>query len=320
VERLAIEQALAGALAALSAPTPLTVCATTGHGELPLLTKDPKSADWSLVADRLRGEGISLEEIALSSEVPPSCRVVVVAGPSTPLPPTSALALQRFLAAGGGLLVAAPSRNLATGLGATGLESLLAADGLGLPPAIAVDPTTTVRELPGTLLIVDGYADHPINAGFPRTRATLWFQPRPVSTAAGARPLVSATPSSWGETDLISPPEKHEQDLAGPISLAALGSKHAVIAIGSAESFSTALLSSGASAADLWLARALRFLGGATDPRVDVAARTPDQIRLLLTSGERSLIIALSVAGIPLAWMLLGGGLVWWRRRRGAAP
>ena len=212
------------------------------------------------------------------------------------------------------------SRHLGTGLGATGLEALLAADGLGLPPAIAVDPTATVRELPGTLLIVDGYADHPINAGFRRTRATLWFQPRPVATAAGATPLVSATSASWGERDLVAPPEKHEEDLAGPVALAALGSTHAVIAVGSAESFSTALLAGGASAADLWLARAVRFLGGATDPRVDVAARTPDQIRLVLTSGERSAIIALSVAGIPLAWLLVGGGLVWWRRRRGGTP
>lgn len=321
VERLAIEQALAGALAALSAPVPLTACATTGHGELPLLAKDPKSADWTLVADRLRGEGITVEEIALGDEVPPRCRVVIVAGPASPLPPTAALALQRFLRAGGGLLVAAPSRTLGGGLGTTGLEALLAADGLGLPQAIAVDPSLAVRELPGTLLVVDGYADHPIDAGFRRARATLWFQPRPVAAVAGATPLVSATAASWGETDLVTaPPEKGEQDLAGPVALAALGSTHAVVAVGSAESFSTALLASGASAGDLWLARAVRFLGGATDPRVDVAARTPDQIRLVLGSGERSAIIALSVAGIPLAWLLVGGGLVLWRRRRGGAP
>ena len=35
-----------------------------------------------------------------------------------------------------------------------------------------------------------------------------------------------------------------------------------------------------------------------------------------MTAGERREVIALSVAGIPLAWLVIGGALVWWRRRR----
>jgi hypothetical protein len=35
-----------------------------------------------------------------------------------------------------------------------------------------------------------------------------------------------------------------------------------------------------------------------------------------MTAGQRRAVIALSVAGIPLAWALLGGVIVWWRRRR----
>jgi ABC-2 type transport system permease protein len=318
VEQLAIEQALAGALAALSAAQPLTACATTGHGELSLREPDQAGLDWTFVADRLRGDGVLLEELAssaLAEDVPRACRVVIVAGPARPLSPAEALALQRFVQGGGGLLVAAPSRELGEALGATGLEAVLASDGLGLPGAIAIDPPSALRDQAGLLLVVEGYADHPINAGFRGVRPTLWFQPRAVAVADGARPLVSASPESWGETDLFAAPEKQEADLAGPVALAALGSRHAVIAIGSAESFSTASLANRLSATDLWLARAVRFLGGA-EPRVAVPPRTPGQVRLLLTSGQRSAIIALSVAGIPLAWLLLGGGLVWWRRRR----
>ncbi len=77
-------------------------------------------------------------------------------------------------------------------------------------------------------------------------------------------------------------------------------------------------LANRASAGDLWLARAIRFLGGA-EPRVAVAARSPDQVRLVLTGGQEAAVIALSVGGIPLAWIILGGGFVWWRRRRGGA-
>jgi ABC-2 type transport system permease protein len=325
VAQLAIEQAIGGALAALAAPAAVTVCATTGHGELPLGAAAPGDADWRAVAERLRGEGMEVREVALAepgAEVPAACRVVVVAGPSSPLPPEAALALQRFVRGGGGLLVAAPSRTLGGRLGPTGLEALLAAEGLGLPLAIAVDPTLAVRELPGALLVVDGYSDHAINAGFPRARATLWFQPRAVTVdvALDARPLVSATPASWGESDLATaPPAAGDGDLAGPITLAAVGGAHAVIAVGSAESLSTALLAGGASAADLWLARAVRYLAGAREPRVAAAARAPTQVRLLLTDAERAAIQAVAVAGIPLAWALLGGGIVWWRRRRGEA-
>ena len=315
VEQLAIEQALAGALAALSSAAPIAVCATTGHGELPLVGPDKAGLDWTVVADRLRGEGMTLEEIAIAGEVPRACRVVIVAGPARPLAPAEALALQHFVREGGGLLVAASSRELGEALAATGVEAVLAADGLGLPAAIAVDPPSALRDQVGLLLVVDGYADHPINAGFRGVRPTLWFQPRAVTVASGAKPLVSASAASWGETDLFAAPARGDGDLAGPVALAALGREHAVIALGSAESFSTVNLANRAAATDLWLARAVRFLGGA-EPLVAVAARTPGQVRLLLTGAQRSAIVALSVGGIPLAWLLLGGGFVWWRRRR----
>jgi ABC-2 type transport system permease protein len=316
VERLAIEQAVTGALAGLAMARPITACFTTSHGELPVTAHSETGADWSIVADRLRAEGITVDEVAIGEGVPARCDVLVVAGPATPLSPAEALAVQAHVQTGKGLLVAAPSRTLAGGLGTTGLEPVLAADGLGLPPAIVVDPRLAVREVQGALLVADGYADHPINAGFAKTRATLWFQPRPVTTSNGAKPLVSATAASWGERDLMtSPPVKDGDDLAGPVALAAIGA-HRVIAIGSAESMSSAVLGGGASAGDLWVARAVRFLAGAGEPRVDVAARTPSQVRLVLTAGERNAVIAVSVAGIPLAWALLGGLLVGWRRRR----
>jgi LPXTG-motif cell wall-anchored protein len=40
----------------------------------------------------------------------------------------------------------------------------------------------------------------------------------------------------------------------------------------------------------------------------------------LLTPGQRSAVIALSVAGIPLVWLLAGGAVLFVRRKkRGAA-
>jgi len=319
VERLAIEQSLGGALAALATAEPITVCATTGHGELPLSTADPASADWRMVADRLRGEGMTALPLAPGDTLTARCTVLVVAGPVQPLAPAEALAIQTYVRNGGALVVAAPSRTFAErgGLAATGLEGVLAADGLGLPPAIVVDPTLTVRELPGALLVVNGYGAHAINSSFAGARATLWFQPRAVIATAGATVLIAASTQSWGEQDLVTaPPRADGEDLAGPVALAALGKSGRVIAIGSAESLSTAVLAGGASAGDLWLARAIRFLAGKPEPRLAIEARAPDQIRLVMTAGQRRAVTALSVGAIPLAWVVLGAALVWWRRRR----
>ena len=329
IERLAVEQALAGALAELASPTPVTVCATAGHGELSLLSKGDKDADWTAVATRLRADGMALEEVEVATGVPDRCNVVLVAGPTSPLSSTEALAIQSFVRTNGGLFVAAASRPISaertshgqggtttTGLAPTGLEGVLAADDLGLPSAIAVDPSLAIRELPGALLVVNGYSQHPINLGFAQTRATLWFQPRPVIVSGAARALISASPDSWGEQDLVaSPPTKDGNDLAGPVALAAVGSIHRVVATGSAESFATSLLSGGASAADLWLAHAIRYLAARPQPHVSIAARAPSQVRLVMTGGERRAVIAISTVGIPGAWILFGAAILMWRRR-----
>jgi ABC-2 type transport system permease protein len=315
VERLAIEQALAGALAALSATRPITVCATRGHGELSL-DAESSGHDWSVVAQRLRGDGITIQQIdAGAGSILPACSAVLVAGPTTALTADEALALQRFVRGGGGLVVAAAGPLNGT-LPPTGLEGLLVADGLGMPQAIAVDPSLGVREIPNALYVIEGYADHPINQGFKRTRPTLWLQPRAVVAVRGAKPLVTATPASWGEVDLVDPPSKNPDDLAGPVALAALGSTHRIIAIGSADSLTSAVLAGGSSAGDLWVARAIRFASGAPEPTVAVANRALQQVRLVMSPDQRRAVIALSVAGIPLAWAVMGGAVVWWRRRR----
>ncbi|MEO7734306.1 MAG: Gldg family protein, partial [Kofleriaceae bacterium] len=232
VERLAIEQAVAGELAQLSTTDPITVCVTRGHGEL-ALSASPAGHDLATVVQRLGGDGMAVDEVELVPDVPARCAVVLVAAPTSPLGAEDALALQRFLARDRGLIVAAA--NPGTGeLPATGLEGLLAGEGLGLPPAIAIDPRLAVREVPLAVYVTTGYADHPINRGFAGSRPTLWIAPRAVLVAGGARPLVSATAESWGERDLIDPPAKDADDLAGPVALAAIGSHARVIAIGSA--------------------------------------------------------------------------------------
>jgi hypothetical protein len=281
-------------------------------------------ADWTLVANRLAAAGITVRD-ATSLD---GCAAVIVAGPTQPLSPDEALALQSYVAHGGGLVVAAASRPVPNGpqLAPTGLEPVLANAGISLPLAIAVDPSLAIREVPGALLIVDGYARPAgarsaaersaaeIDAGFANARRTLWFQPRVVVATGAARALVSASAQSWGERDLEhGPPTKDADDLAGPVALAAVSGR--IVAIGSAESFTTAALASGASAGDLWLEQAVRFAAGQA-PRATANGHAPAHVRLVMTAAERRTVIALCVAGIPLAWLFVGGAIVLLRRRR----
>ena len=104
-------------------------------------------------------------------------------------------------------------------------------------------------------------------------------------------------------------------DIAGPVAFAAVGA-HKVVAVGSAESFMTTLLAGSASTADLWLAHAVRFVAGKPAPKVSIAARAPDQVRLLMTSGQRRAVMVLSILGIPLAWIVVGALLLLARKRR----
>jgi ABC-2 type transport system permease protein len=320
IRGLAVEQAIAGALAELSESDRATACATTGHGERSLVERAPDRGDWTAIADRLRGYGFAIEETDLAGGVPAKCDVLVVAGPRAPLSPDEALAVQAFAKAHG-VLVAAAAAPLPTGeLADTGLSAVLAGDGLGLPPAIVVDPTRAAGNDPSatTLVIVDGYAPQAINDGFASKRATLWFRSRAVATRGGARALVSASDASWGERDFARfPPTKDSDDLAGPVALAALGARGTMIALGSAESFDSAHLAAIGSANERWLARAIRFLAKRPLRRA-AEGRRATEVRLVMTDGERRAVVALSIAGIPLVWLVVGGGFVWWRRRRGA--
>jgi hypothetical protein len=317
VEELSIERSLSGALAELSRRKPLSICASTGHGELSLTVADSAGNDWTTVGNRLRADGITIVEVGPFVGFD-ACAAVVVAGPTVPWTASEALAVEGYVRGGGGLLVAAAGRPALNGprLAATGLEGVLAAQGLGLPAAVAVDPSLAVREIPGALLVVSGYSDHEINRGFAAARRTLWFQPRVVSTDRGAVSLISASADSWGERDLEhGPPDRSDADLAGPVSLAALGSTRRVIAIGSAESMSNAVLRGDASAGDLWLVQALKYVAGQAPLNVSVETRAAAQVRLAMTTQERRMVVGLAVVAIPLVWLILGGALVVWRRR-----
>jgi ABC-2 type transport system permease protein len=324
VTRLSAEAELVAALRELADARPLVVCHTTGHGELGV-EPDPAVAELAGVAARIRRDGGRLVAVAsVAQGVPAECSVVVVGGPVAPLPGADALAIDRWLAAGGGgLLVLAAVRPDGGELPPTGLEPVIASYGIELIDAVAVDAKLAL-DTPGTLRVVDGYGagGDPITAGFAGRRATVWLVPRALALEPPARAIVSTTAAGWGERRWREPPAVRDpDDLPGPVAIAAAAEKPGVagrvVVIGSAESLSSAV-AAGATAGDLLAIRAIRWLAHRDQPAVELRDKTPEQVRLVMTAGERRAVIALCAVGVPLAFGGLGALAAWRRRRRTA--
>lgn len=299
-------------------------------------------ADWRPLAARITREGARLEAVSgLEAGVPEHCRVLVVAGPARPLSSREAQAVDGYLGRGGRLLLALSTAIEPTAGSArmpgTGLELVLAPYGIQMPQAVVVDPAAAVAG-PTQWLTATGYGDHPIVSSFAGRRFTLWLMPRAVlvagdpdaepgaaiaGVAAGVRTtvLVQSSGRGWAEAELgsllLGEPTRGESDLAGPVPVAAAAEATAtgarVVVFGSAASLSSLVADRGAN--ELLAAAALAWLSGRTQS-LDIGAKTPEQLRLIMTQGQMQQVFVLCVLVLPGALAMLGG-LLWWRRRRG---
>lgn len=329
MSRLRAEEAFVAAILELSATTRPRICALSGHGELGFEGDEQPNLD--AVARRLVGDGFRMETLRdPGGENLDACRVVVIAGPTSSLAPEEALALARYLDAGGRLLYAARSQLSGSVDPAAGLRAVLATYGIAIEKAVGVDPAARLGGDNGfdAWVAVDSYGDHPISAPFQARRQTVWTRPRVVSLAAQppgvtAKTLVRAA-NGWGETNLDAlatgaAPRRDPTDLPGPVSIAAAAENRAsgarVVVIGSARSLSSAVVSRGYVANARFAATAVSWLAG-REPEVDIGAKTPAHVRLIMTEGERRAAFGIAVFLIPLGFAGVGAGLLWRRRRR----
>lgn len=314
-EHVRVEAGLGQALAELLDETPIRICATTGHGELPPGSADAPALDgaetWAPVAARLAVDGIAVETTDILAGVPATCRVVVIAGPTVAFTPTEAQAVADYLGRGGNVLLALPPVAAEPHTGVTGLEPVLAAWGVATPRAWAVDPSLAI-DLPLAVRVIAGHADHAITRGFAHRRATVWQRARPLVLADAARALVTTTGAGWGETTLVPPPRRDDTDVAGPIVLASAHERGTgrLVVLGSAAAMTTAEAARGWGV-DLLASRAIAWLSGRSLPPT-APEKDGDRVRLVMSSPARRLVAALTIAGVPLAAI----ALLWLAGRR----
>lgn len=207
---------------------------TVGHGEKGLGTGE---AQLGRLRDRLSEIDYSVEDslfLARTREIPEDCRVLVVAGPTSPFLETEVEAIRRYLERGGAMLLFLdPPYQV-------GLAELVAEWGIVVGDDFVID-TSGIGSLFGldfTIPVAASYSrEHPITRKHRAGIMTVYELARSVRFDEGLAPegsagsdLVMTTDQSWAEIDLaVLQPRGGQQtvrldegvDRRGPISLAA---------------------------------------------------------------------------------------------------
>ncbi len=331
ISELRAEAAFSRAIAEVGRPDRPTLCVTSGHGELPITARG-EGLDWSELADALDRHAMTARDVGdVSGGVPPECDALVVPGPRAPLGAMAAEAIEDYLGAGGGLLLAA-RRELgrdSAEFPATGLELVLSRWGVTVRRELALDPRRALGG-PGLWSAAAGYGDHPVTAGFEERRVTVWRFPRAVDVAPpegieGAA-LVSTSAAGWAtsEASVVADdepaPDADARDgpvpVAGAISDPETGAR--IVVFGSAEAMSSAVVGAGARDNRALALSALRWLAG-QETELEIGPKTPERVRLIMSDADRQTVFLLSVCGLPLVFAAAGALSWWWRRRRSGA-
>lgn len=324
------EESLTNALIKMTRDSQTSVCTITGHGG-PAFDDRETAAGFGLARRALENENYSVESILLPSleDLPESCVVAVIAGPTRPFLSHEMDALDRFIRRGGGLLALLAPRQ------APDLASFFERWGIVVGDDIVVDQVVRLFQGPslGLAPLVEDYdEDHEITRDL-RER-TLFPLVRSVTAADDLRDgfevteLVRTSASSWAETDIAGVFEGgvaalESGDRRGPISIAAaarvdLGQLNKpsdgearVVVIGSVEFADNQNLEGTFFNRDLFL-NSVGWLAGQSD-LLSIRPRAVRASRVSFTRDEGTLIFYLSVVIIPEILLLLGL-YVWWRR------
>ena len=164
------------------------------------------ASGYSGLAAALRTEGYKLHQFvsAALSEIPEEVDAVLWIDPERPLRPTALQALERYLEAGGRLVVLLEPGHQ------TGLETLLARWGLESPDDVVIDPASgpVEEDAPGVDPLVYRYdTRHPLARGLDENRMTFFrgtrgFRLRKPEVGDQIRGIAFASPRSWLTPDV----------------------------------------------------------------------------------------------------------------------
>jgi ABC-type uncharacterized transport system involved in gliding motility auxiliary subunit len=329
------EEAFTSAILAVTESRTPKVYFSAGHGEAPIDSSERgrglTDAKESLERDNLT---VAKWESLGKDAVPADADAIVVAGPRTALLEPEVGALEKYLAAGGHVLLLLDPVLPAPGSPASdfGLGRVLAGNGVKIGNDIVIDPANALPLVGAETVFANHYGSHPVvralgDEGLP----VILPLARSVSKADTVAPsapsptvLIETSADGWGEISLARLEEqvkKDPQDAPGPVGLAvavgpAEGDKSAskkgrLIVVGNSR-FATNGTLGNAGNANFFL-NSIHWLTG-SEKQIGIAPKTPEQASLSLTQAQVRRIGLFSILGLP-AFAIVLGVWVWYRRR-----
>ena len=321
------ERSLTNALERLLRGNDRIVAFVTGDGERHANGK--ANADLGTFMGQIEASGLRAVPLNFTQvgAVPGHTDLVVLASPTVPLAPAAVQALVNYVQTGGNLLWLTDPSNQDMGL-----APLAKALGMVVLPGVLVDGSGAALGLHDPRLIALGsYPIQHITRGF--TLTTVFPQvsalARTNDSEWAATPFLRSSPQSWTEfkpIDNSKPSDIHfdpsSGELKGPLdfgfALTRLSpspdkSEQRVVVIGDGDFLSNTFLGNGGNRA--LGVRVFDWLLG-DDKLVDLPPRgAPDRL-LEISQGELNGLSFGFLIALPLLLLLIGGAIVWRRRRR----
>jgi len=326
------EEAFTSAILAVTEDRTPHVYFSSGHGEASLDSSE-RGRGLAEAKQLLERDNLSVAkwESLGKDAIPADADVIVVAGPRIAFLEPEAGALQKYLAAGGHVLLMIDPVLPAPGSppGDLGLGKLLAGNGVKLGNDIVIDPANALPLVGAETVFANHYGSHPIvrslsEEGLPVILPLARSVSKSAVPGTDVTTLVETSPEGWGEISLSNLEEqvkKDPEDTAGPVSLAvAVGpgeeekvpaKKGRLVVVGNSR-FAAGEGLQNAGNANLFL-NSIHWLTGA-GKQIGIAPKTLEQASLALTRSQVRRIGLFSVLGLPALAVVLGGW-VWYRRR-----
>jgi ABC-type uncharacterized transport system involved in gliding motility auxiliary subunit len=326
------EEAFTSAILAVTEEKTPHVYFSSGHGEASLESSE-RGRGLAEAKQLLERDNLSVAkwEALGKDAIPADADVIVVAGPRIAFLEPEAGALQKYLAAGGHVLLLIDPVLPAPGSPPAdlGLGKLLAGHGVKLGNDIVIDPANALPLVGAETVFANHYGSHPIvrslaEEGLPVILPLARSVSKSAAAGTDVATLVETSPEGWGETSLSNLEEqvkKDREDTAGPVSLAvAVGpgeeekvpaKKGRLVVVGNSR-FAAGEGLQNAGNANLFR-NSIHWLTGA-GKQIGIAPKTLEQASLALTRSQVQRIGLFSVLGLPALAVVLGVW-VWYRRR-----
>ncbi len=315
------EEAFTSAILAVTEERKPTIYFMTGHGEKETQKADPATG-YSAVFQLLQHANFDVHELSLLREgkIPQGADLVILAAPNVALAEMEIQELGVYLDGGGKLLL------MIDPLAESGLVEFLKKNGIELGNDIVVDPAKKLPFVSPANVFITEYGSHPITEKiqglatlFPLARSVSPTMPLPsnISTVE----LAKTTSYGWGETKTTQNEFQFNEgeDKKGPVSIAVAmekkleGEKTArMVVIGDSDFISNSQLGN--------LGNKDFFFNGIhwlvqQEKKIAIGPKIPEQVNLNLNASQMGQIFWETIIGLPLLSMVLGGAVLWRRRK-----